>query len=88
MTEIMCKHIYFAQLYAIIRANDCNGKEDAFWFVFTYKNVQQFISDHLHHVLRALLGQSDAFHALTSTPGEKKGWGRHGVLMGSAQEGW
>lgn len=87
MIEIMSKHIYFAQLHAIISsANYCNGKRTLYFF-FTYKNVQQFVSDHLHHVLHALFGQSDAFHAPTSTPGKEEGRGRHCIFTGSEKEG-
>jgi len=88
MIEITSKHLFCAAP----RCNQCfckqpQWKKDSFFLFFTYKNVQRFISDHLHHVLRALSGQSDAFHAPTSAPGKEEGWGGHGVFTGSEKEG-
>lgn len=59
-----------------------------FDFIFTHKNVQQLISDHLHHVLHAVFGQGDAFHAPAAAPGEEESRGGHGVFSGSGKEGW
>jgi len=49
---------------------------------FTYKNIQQFVSDHLHDVLCTLLGQRDAFYTLTAAPGKEEGRRRHCIFMG------